>query len=380
MRDDEDKPVLKYRVPLGGSVSVTGPATFWAWVPTRFAGTLVFEKTFAGTPPQTVEDKRATTTWGVQRLDMSVEGRGKSYTITCKFWQEASASIRPWNGGYWPLHRDVPPNLYSAAGEHTPLLKYDLVHGTATRPTEEAMHSGGHGTDGHCFGWMCASILVPEPLATQVDVDGEVVAFNRVEMKGLYSEAADIAKPKESWGWYLVGGPGGAKLPSAPCTAALDEAIDAVAGKFHLLLCEQLIKERKCLIADLRDAEGGDPGAVWNHAIFRFRAEFVEAPALVLQGHPDPPRPYTRCRIATTLSSNSDLEVDPAADAERTDKYVYELFFNPDSGNIAGFKPNWISCSGFPPACVGMLITDASSFPWHSKCGVEKGRLDRLVR
>jgi len=150
-------------------------------------------------------------------------------SISSTFLETGTASKTPWNGWYWPKLDSAGANLYEQTGDYTPLKDYDTVYGTSNRAAEEASYSGGESWEGHCWGWMVASIALDQPAATTKDG----VVFNQEEMEGLYTELGEGAGGGIE---YVLGNPQSPQIPAGPPTSALGEPIDEWVGDFHRCL------------------------------------------------------------------------------------------------------------------------------------------------
>jgi len=284
--------------------------------------------------------------------------------ITCTFTQKGEAETIPWNGWYWPFMDDKPPNLYSETGIYTPLKDYDAIYGTTARATEEALSAGcTNMADGHCWGWMIASIVLPQPVATTTNG----IAFNQDEMEGLYSELGDDVNGEYAWGWK-VGDPAN-ELPAGPPTAATGETVDAWVDELHNAFQMYLRQQKKPMIADLRDMTRYDFREVWNHAIYKYESTMKQ-----VEGNDE-----KVIEITTIITSNMDFPEMPSDSDKREDTYVYVVEYKVD-GNIDGTseKQNWKSTSGFAPAHIGWISPGRVEWNVDSHCGITKENVDNL--
>jgi len=283
--------------------------------------------------------------------------------ITCTFTQKGEAETIPWNGWYWPFMDDKPPNLYSETGIYTPLKDYDAIYGTTARATEEALSAGcTNMADGHCWGWMLVSIILPQPSATTTNG----ISFNQDEMEGLYSELGDDINTY-SWGWK-VGDPDH-ELPAGPPTAATGETVDAWVDELHNAFQIYLCQQKKPMIADLRDMTRYDFREVWNHAIYKYESTMKQA-----EGNDE-----KVIEITTIITSNMDFPEMPSDSDKREDTYVYVVEYK-DDGIIDGTseKQNWKSTSGFAPAHIGWFSKKFINWQPDSHCGITKEKVDSL--
>ena len=284
--------------------------------------------------------------------------------ISATFTQKGEAETTPWNGWYWPFVDGAGPNLYSETGSYTPLKDYDAVYGTTARAAEEAFSSGYTDTsEGHCWGWMLASIALPQPAATTTNG----IVFNEDEMEGLYSELGDNIG---GYGWeWKVGAPDN-ELPSGPPTAATGEALDAWTDDLHNAFREFIRQRKVPMIADLRAEGGGDSSDIWNHAIYKYESVMKQA-----LGNDE-----KVIEVTTTITSNIDIPDMPSDSASRQDTYIYVLEYREDDGTIDGTSANqnWKSTTGFAPAHLGKVDVEKMIWQPSQHCGITKQKVDAL--
>lgn len=107
---------------------------------------------------------------------------------------------------------------------------------------------------------------------------------------------------------------------------------------------------------------------VWNHAIFKYEAQFKEE-------ENDNDEKYVE--IETEITGNRDTPFPPSATSAVTRKFTYRLTYD-GSGKPTTTKQNWINCDNcIPPSCLG-IVDDESTFGWHANCGITKARVDAL--
>ena len=217
---------------------------------------------------------------------------------------------------------------------------------------------------GHCWGWMLASIALPQPTATTTNG----IVFNEDEMEGLYSELGDDIDGYYAWGWK-VGDPNN-ELPPGPPTAATGEVFDTWPDDLHNAFRIYIRQEENPMIADLRAEGGGDSSDIWNHAIYKYESVMKQA-----LGNDE-----KVIEVTTTITSNIDIPDMPSDSASRQDTYVYILEYKEDDGTVDGTsaKQNWKSTSGFAPANIGWILQDSLNWQPDQHCGITKEQVDAL--
>ena len=323
------------KVPLGGTVhGTTNGQQFKVFVPTKWGGVLTVATT-SGTSAELKYPDGSTFQNGHDTGENKhgwykflVSG-STSYTVSASFLQEGQATRRPWNFYWWSSKGDyihepasggngvanttangtdqqiIAPglpaspganivlcgtdgtlettptpddqsqtvvNLFDRVNPYRPLDKYDQLHGGYPRQWE-ADHDAGTTDDwwGHCWGASMASILLPQPTkaaGTPYTTDGE-------ELEGLWAELGDGAT-------YNI--PHGiAGIPPGPPVPGNDPSDVGVAG-LHSLFEEWIRAGHVALQSNLRPAPDPndpngplDPNAIWNHAVYKYRAVFTEA-------------------------------------------------------------------------------------------------------
>jgi hypothetical protein len=282
--------------------------------------------------------------------------QGGSATITSDFMESGEAAYRPWNGWWWPRAPGVGPTLYDAGG---PLSEYDQVYGTHAQDWEQSNDSGGAWWWGHCWGWSIASILVPDPQSTGT----KGVSFSRDDMKGLYTEAADDDP-------YFDSSLSIAYIPPGPPTGAAGEEVDAYCDDLYRILRGSIREDQVPVQSDMR-AIATPPNSsdqVWNEAIYKYTADFQEAPGA---------NDEHLVQIDMVVNSNYDARRPPTDYTDdRVERYVYQLEFDA-TGQLVRKSPrqNWISSSHYPPHDLYRLT--GSPFAAHNP-DVTKARIDAL--
>lgn len=274
------------------------------------------------------------------------------------------ASKTPWNGWYWPKLDSAGANLYEQTGDYTPLKDYDTVYGTSNRAAEEASYSGGESWEGHCWGWMVASIAMDQPAATTKDG----VVFNQEEMEGLYTELGD-GVGAGSGVTFQLGFPGSAEIPPGPPTSDPCEPVDEWIGDFHRCLNQYIRSDKPPIAANLRASSVGDPNAVWNHPVYAYTSRMGEAPG----GN------ERIVAVTTGIFSGIDGPQFPSNGASRSDLYVYILEYD-GSGNIntSSTIQNWIQASAYAPSALA-TVAGKEDVAWTaSHCSITKQNVDSL--
>ena len=281
-----------------------------------------------------------------------------SATVSSRFVEDGQASYRPWNGWWWPRAPGRGPTLYDMGG---PLDKYDQVYGTQARAWEASNDSGGDWWFGHCWGWSIASILAPDPQATTRNG----VYFARDDMKGLYTEAADNDP-------YFDASISIAYIPPGPPTANSGEDIDAYCDELYRILRTSIRGDHVPVQSDMRARLTPPDGAdeVWNEAIYKYTAEFREAPGI---------NDERVVEIDMKVSSNYDARQPPTDYTDdRVEEFVYQLEFDAGGRVIPkSSHQNWISASHYPPHDLYRL----TGSPWAAHdSDVTKPRIDALYQ
>ncbi len=309
-------------------------------------------------------------------------------SISSEFKQEGSASPRPFNFYWWATKGDyindggngvadttaagddvqvVPPGSPAGGGDiircgndgimqsvpggddrsHTminlfdvpgPLSKYDAVFGTTARDWEAQNGQGLYGWEGHCLGGAMASVLLDQPSPTGSS------GMNNDELEGLWAEMG------ETTGIYTVPDYMGG-CPAGPPTSGSDST-DSYVGNFHRML-EQYIKGSQVSLQSNLRSEGSDPGEVWNHAVWRFEAQYEEAPG----------DDEKIVRIENDVDANQDHTppTDDTDDRSMTYTYIVEYQSNGEVSQSSS-ENDWISVAGhanFAPSNM-LRVTDAN--------------------
>ncbi|OGX43078.1 MAG: hypothetical protein A3H41_01355 [Omnitrophica WOR_2 bacterium RIFCSPLOWO2_02_FULL_45_28] len=338
------------KIPLGKSLSITNPdIEFYSiYVPDRYGGDLTVTATgsaiglYYPDPYTRVADAATQINYPVAFNQhgwyyVRVFDRESISKISNSFVQTGEASYRPWNFWYWPFLKDElhpEKNLYKSGGV---LDKYDRVFGTDARRFEEEHYSTTDSEKfwwGHCWGAVVASILLPQPEA--ITYNGQ--SFIQEEMEGLVTKLAD----KDANFEIIIN-----NIPPLKPQLGADDT-DEFADNFHLGLVDYIRdpKERKPLQSNLRDPQGINPSAVWNHVIYKYSSTMEESE----EGDEH------IIKITTTVYANGDLfSSDNTVD--RIETYVYKLRYKPngqiDDQFVTG--QDWISATGFAPKSLRLI-------------------------
>ncbi len=362
-------------VPLGYGTDLAVEDTGRVYVPSQFGGVL----TVSGAEVQLIytdgSESNLPTDPGVAGLVVA-QGNPCSYTVpkgkqgwyyillaqnspatvTSSYVETGEADYRPWNGWWWPWNPGYGATLYDAGGC---LDKYDRVYGTNARAWAMANEVGGQWWWGHCWGWSIASILLTEPQATTRNG----ISFTQDEMKGLYTALADntpYTDPDLTVDY----------IPPGPPTSGLGEDIDGYCDELYRILRICVRDNRVPLQTDMRvDAAPPARGdEVWNHAIYKYQADFRESPDLGNE---------RIVEIDVQVWANSDLTPPPIPlTGDRYEEYVIQLEFD-DQGEPVADSPNqnWISASHYPPH--DLTTVTGSPYTSHNPY-LTKARIDGL--
>ena len=220
-------------------------------------------------------------------------------------------------------------NLYDAGGA---LEKYDSIFGTNALQEETkvpiypiARHFGGaelDGWEGHCIGGALASIFLnqPEPAPG--------VSLSQDELEGLWIEIFN-----NPWGALYEEIMNG--CPAGPPISGADDT-DKYCGGFHNVLEVGLKTNEKALLSNLR-GEGASPEPVWNHAVWKYKSLFSEAPG----------GDEHLVEILTNIYANKDHEPPTNGTEDRECVYKYIVLYDSDGEVLVESNMNdWISVSG----------------------------------
>jgi beta propeller repeat protein len=286
-----------------------------------------------------------------------------NYTISNEFVQDGE-SYRPWNFWYYPYapQGDPAKNLYGVGGA---LAKYDSLFGASARDQEELSHGSGASWEGHCWGGVVASILLPQPEDTVYGL------FSQEEIEGLVTKLADTNAAGEA----VIEGIPATDIDNNPLKPMLGaDDTDKFVGDFHKGLVKYFRigvgEERKKmpLQSNLRDSDGIDPNQVWNHAIYKYSSIMEESK----EGIED------IVKVTTTIYANDD--VFPSDNIlDRTETYVYKLRYTSDGEVDATFinqGQDWISTTGFAP--YNLYFIEDSQFNNTHNLEVKKENVETL--
>ncbi len=340
----------KNKIPLGKSISIANPdIEFYSiYVPDRYGGDFTITATgsaiglYYPDPYTKVADATTQIDYPVAFNQhgwyyVKVVDRESISKISNTFIQTGEASYRPWNFWYWPLKKNDDNPQLNLYGEGGALDKYDALFGTQARQYEESWYGGyvdrktgikWDPGDGHCWGASVASILLPQPN------DSVYHRFSNDEMEGLVSELADTNVIYER----IV-----SDVPPIKPRPGKDE-VDKFISKIHVGLVLHLLlnenQDNRPLQSNLRDLNGNNPNAIWNHAIYKYESSMKESE----EGKED------IVEITTTLYSNYDLIPPTNNTVDRIDTYVYKLRFTAEGVILKDFADqDWISAFGFVP-------------------------------
>jgi len=366
------------KIPLGKSLSITDPdIEFYSiYIADRYGGELTVTATggtielYSPDPYTKVANVFTQINYQVPFNQfgwhyVKIIDRGSISNISNTFVQTGEASYRPWNFWYWPLKKsdDNPQlNLY---GEGGALAKYDTLFGTQARSYEEYWWGGyvnrrtgieWDSGDGHCWGASIASILLPQPK------DIVYHSLSNDEMEGLVSELADTKAICEK----IV-----SDVPPIKPRPGRDEA-DKFISKIHVGLVAHLLlnenQNNRPLQSNLRDFNGNNPNAIWNHAIYKFESNMKESE----DGKEE------IIEISTILYSNCDFFPPPTDNTTaRIDTYVYKLGYTVEGEISRDFTDqDWISATGF--ALDNLWYVKKSSFNNSANLKLTKENVNKI--
>ncbi len=273
------------------------------------------------------------------------------HVITCGpdgILQSKANTADPKNGDD-ELHTLI--NLFDVDGKFRPLQKYDAHHPVKGSPnaareweandSDQKDVAGTNGeAGGHCFGASVASIFLKQPKGN---------GYGNDELEGLWAELGDNddnLKPENL-------GEGVGPIPAViPGSATDDDSADKFAADFHRILEKHLKGEGKALIANLRANPNKQglilPDQVWNHAVYKFSAQFVDA------GTGD----EKAVKITNVVWANDDSPPPTDGNDDRRMVYIYLIIYKnngePDTDKDA--LHDWIAVAGdakWTPASLG---------------------------
>lgn len=211
----------------------------------------------------------------------------------------------PWNFWYFPYGGARREQTAWGSATLQPLQKYEQAFGKAgVLAWEKANHNDPAGTrqgwEGHCHHASHASVLFKPPPPQGVAFNG--VQFSCEELKLL---ATEFAGNTRNWKhvWQLPGIPGVIDLlrgekPGQAKSAASKKMFGNEAARFHKVIQEYLIQDRKALVMDLGQESGVSPYELWNQAVYRYESRFWETPS---SGD------WKDIQVEATLYANQDL-------------------------------------------------------------------------
>lgn len=218
------------------------------------------------------------------------------------------------------------------------LAKYDTVYSTTAQSWESTNGQGSAEWHGHCLGAAMASILLSQPTPTGAS------GLTKDELEGLWSELGE-----KSSIYTIPDGFGG--CPAGPPSAGAD-GTDAYAGQWHRRM-EQYIKGSSVALQSNLRSESGSSSAVWNHAVWKYDAQYEEAPGdneKVVQ-------------ITVDLAANEDRTPPTNDTNDRKITYVYIIEYKSDGTvNESAGANDWVSVgdeASFAPSNL-LRVTGAS--------------------
>lgn len=325
------------RLPLGGSVTANGsPACLQVYLPTRWGGSLQLA---AGAgriwlygpgvdpaggsplvqPARQLSYEAGHDQQGWYKLVLRDAPAG-GHNVQARFVQSGQADQVPWNFWYFPYSPYAPgPKLYDPSGA---FARYDsrfgLSPGAWRYEYDEHRSTQAEGWWGHCWGASVASILLEQPRAA--------AGFSQDELEGMAADFFDgFGALALEWDW-----------PHVKPSPGFGDQADWYADNFHARLREYLRDRRVPLHMNLRQETGVGSSQVWNHAVYKYSAEFVEDPEAVGDPWVDKPR---QLRIRTVITANEDFYQNGASGGtpedgpRREQEAVYSLVYGP-AGDI----------------------------------------------
>jgi hypothetical protein len=281
--------------------------------------------------------------------------------------EEATASVQPWSGWWWPAHSGglVLGYLYGDPGA---LYKLDQLSGRQAAGWERKMPyhfmPGGPEWWGHCHAWAAASILEPEPRRA---VSQSGVTFYVGDLKGLLTEAHFSDHPA-FYGQRFYGNPG-------------DDLEDMYPLQVWDVLRQYIDRNQLPLIFDL------DPGpGVWSYPAYRYQISFqpideatyqsAAAAALPWEKRPRPAGLPGTVPYRGQLSLwGASFGVYPDFLGTATEQHDYTFVFRAQGGVLATGSDHW----------VGPSVQDHPDFAWYPTARAQEnpeldyGLVSRLV-
>ncbi len=267
------------------------------YIPTNFAGVLTVRllspangdlvtvvtpkgKSHHGGADRTVRIEIPGLMRGTGYFTVTVVCPGQQYRLNATFdsdgvAKDASGYHIPWNFWFFPYADSMKHASARGGGLFRPLHKYEEAFGvTGVVEWEEAHHSEAPGKrnewEGHCSVSALASIAFEAPPLDGVDHGG--VHFTCEELKLLAAETfGKHGLVRDAWFPFK-------KEERAPLKSvrpdADPEAFGTMLAEFLGMLSRELIVSQIPVVMDLRDPNGVDPEAVWNHAVFKQRTRY----------------------------------------------------------------------------------------------------------
>ena len=371
--EEPPKIVVPMKLPLGGSVDgKVDPGLFKVYVPTRDRGKMKV-KTSGGTvsvcfpdentPYKDKEDKAikgSEVEFDIKEGDfgwfyLHVQG-STGYKIENQFWQEGISKDKddekliPWNFWYWPWSpQGAKPHAWDDPG---PCTKFDKQFECESFKWEEQIIPVGHKTEdkegtgwfGHCDAAAAASMYYKQPNTAEVP-DGNKQGYMEHELELLVTEYA-MSHYDFGWDWSLEHPRSHPDQQIKPKKGG-EDPLDKYASGFHKTIVELIGKHGLPLLMDMRDSRGNNAAAVWNQAVYKFKAEFKENPDA--KGSEE--EKAKNVHIKNVFTANEDVHYrdnrsnkDPETGPKRQQETEYILIYK-DDGRIHDKHPDqdWIT-------------------------------------
>jgi hypothetical protein len=276
----------------------------------------------------------------------------------------------------------VTPNLFDSSGA---LWKFDTINAGTAHPTtaqaEEMSFTAAswNGNQrqrecgcanphycqwapkwaGHCYQMaLVSSAIGCQPVPRVFQVLGQA-QLTTDELEGLWGEAAlsvPAVAPCPPYTAVLEYCPPGPPVPGNSGPSGLD-LTDSSVPAIHDALHRVIGRERKHLLADLREQGLGDPTAVWNHIIYSFDAEWEQNIPLggSRSSRTNPTSPSSYVTIDATVRSNDDFAPPSsnAADGDHPECLLAPCYYASDTCQARGCDGNSV-----PQSCNGIVWND----------------------
>ncbi|RME04822.1 MAG: hypothetical protein D6805_01765 [Planctomycetota bacterium] len=221
---------------------------------------------------------------------------------------------------------------------------------------------------GHCWGAVVASSLytVPEKTKTLKTADGSEVTFNQEEMEGL------LTSYFTNHSIYPINYMN--RCPAGRPTEKTGEEVDSFCDDFFLGLMEGLYKNKLPLASNLRaeSRADSDKDQVWNHVIWKFRAELKEV---------EQKGDETFILVKLKITATNDVYPSTEYQSPRTEEFEFTLKYTPNGGVDRDNKEyqNWISASHFCPSYL-WRIQRSADLNYGTENARLRGKLDKLIQ